>query len=276
MIYNTPMPILTKAEFDRIRSRPPGSTFTLMVDFGRRGVTVHRQPDSALLDGRHRLGLDAKIKPKSCYLLEQEEIMPLAFFDENTNIYYKLIPTRDWPTISFSSVPMHRRDSPRTDTENKLRILRPRGRLLDTCMGLGYSALLGSRTAREVHTYEIDTNVTGLARVNPWSQEAFSTPSIHCHQGNIAAAIEKFPSRCFDSVLHDPPTFTLSPDLYSDVFYAALKRILRPGGTLFHYAPRYKMTHGYDFPAKTQRRLRAAGFTDCRLFRKEGGILCRR
>ncbi len=50
------------------------------------------------------------------------------------------MPTLDWPTVTISSVKMHRTAyvSPKRDTESKIKALgKLRGLILDTCFGLG-------------------------------------------------------------------------------------------------------------------------------------------
>jgi len=82
-----------------------------------------------------------------------KDLEKISFFSEETNRFYKLIPTSDWPTITISSVPMHRLSSPKNDTENKINLLKPFGYVLDTCMGPGYTAILSARRAKKVITF---------------------------------------------------------------------------------------------------------------------------
>ena len=65
----------------------------------------------------------------------------------------------------------------------------------------------------------------------------------------------------FDVILHDPPRFGIAGELYSRQFYAQLARVLRPGGTLFHYtgSPN-KLTSGRDVQGEVLRRLQQCGF----------------
>ena len=68
---------------------------------------------------------------------------------------------------------MHRTRNvtPWPDTESKLAALRPvTGSVLDCTTGLGYTAILASRTANRVTTIERDANVPkpyGLVAVSP-------------------------------------------------------------------------------------------------------------
>jgi len=78
---------------------------------------------------------------------------------------------------------------------------------------------------------------------------------------DVAAAITTLPDQSFDAALHDPPRFGIAGELYSQVFYDQLARVLRPQGRLFHYTGTpNKKTSGRDVPAEVARRLEKAGF----------------
>ncbi|HSX64897.1 MAG TPA: SAM-dependent methyltransferase, partial [Pseudoxanthomonas sp.] len=65
-----------------------------------------------------------------------------------------------------------------------------------------------------------------------------------------------------DALLHDPPRFGIAGELYSQVFYDQLARVLRRGGRLFHYTGNpNKLTSGRDVPREVAKRLEKAGFT---------------
>ena len=79
--------------------------------------------------------------------------------------------------------------------------------------------------------------------------------------GDVSTAILQLPDASFDAALHDPPRFGIAGELYSQVFYNELARVLRRGGRLFHYtgSPN-KLTSGRDVPREVQKRLEKAGF----------------
>ena len=52
------------------------------------------------------------------------------------------------------------------------------GRVLDTCTGLGYTAIEAAKTAEQVITIELDPTALEVARLNPWSRELFENPRI--------------------------------------------------------------------------------------------------
>ena len=80
-------------------------------------------------------------------------------------------------------------------------------------------------------------------------------------QGNIAEQIGTLPSQSVDAILHDPPRFGIAGELYSQVFYDQLARVLKRKGKLFHYTGTpNKLTSQRDVPNEVANRLRHAGF----------------
>ena len=74
-------------------------------------------------------------------------------------------------------------------------------------------------------------------KFNPYSKELFSNEKIEIRQKNIFEEISQFEDSFFDRIIHDPPTFKYSPELYSREFLAELYRVLKKGGILYHYCP---------------------------------------
>ena len=171
------------------------------------------------------------------------------------------------PTVEISGIKMHvTMDSdPAIDTRRKLKTLggTPRERVLDTCFGLGYTAIaLASLPAvTAVTTIEIDSNMLTLASESPWSQDVFDTEAITVREGDAAELIAEFPDQHFTAIVHDPPRFSMAPQLYEDRFYAECYRVLTKRGKMYHYTgnPNQK-TRKTSLPEKTVERLRQAGF----------------
>ena len=151
--------------------------------------------------------------------------------------------------------------SPWADAERKVGLIQPRGKtILDTCGGLGYFAawcLEGG--AREIRSFEKNADVIWLRSLNPWSPEAGGALTLT--HGDIAKEVAALPSGSVDAILHDPPRFGIAGELYSQVFYGQLARVIRRKGRLFHYtgSPN-KLTSGRDVPAEVMKRLKLAGF----------------
>ena len=202
------------------------------------------------------------------FAVSAEGVNKVIHYCEATRLTYKLRPTADWPALEISGILMHRimATTPRDDAQAKIALLAPvRGMVLETCMGLGYTAILSAEGAQAVTAIEKDPNVVAMARLNPFSQELFENPKITLVSGDAAQAVHGFAPASFDLVNHDPPTLSVAGELYSDDFYGAIFRILKPGGTLLHYtgAPGSKARR-VDLPASVSRRLSAIGFVNIR------------
>jgi len=190
--------------------------------------------------------------------------MEIKFFDEKTRKFYKLLPTKTWPTLEISGIHMHRTKEvdPKTDSILKLKALgRIYGRILDCCTGLGYTAILAARKRRvkEVITVEKDENVINIARQNPYSKELFENPKIKLFVADVTEKIKEFPENYFHFIIHDPPRISIAPELYSLVFYQQLFRVLKNGGRMFHYVGKPVKT-GKNYLRGITRRLMASGF----------------
>lgn len=203
---------------------------------------------------------DSKTK---CYQVTDEGPAEIQLFSETTGLMRTLYPTRGAPTTLVSGVLMHRiKDvDPMQDTKNKLSAIAPvAGEVLDTTTGLGYTALLASKSAEHVTTVEIDPAAHEIIRANPWSEELFESPKVTAVIGDIVEIIDSLPANKFSRIIHDPPTISLAGDLYSEAFYAKLLRVLKLKGMFFHYIGDPESAHGRKITPGVIRRLYAAGF----------------
>ncbi len=192
--------------------------------------------------------------------------------------YYKLVPTPRAPTIEIDGVRMHRtkETTPDMDTEEKLKSLGLNGgRVLDTCMGLGYTAIGAlDRGAEVVVSVEKEPPVIRLAEMNPWSRRLFGG-GISLILGDSFKVIDLMPDGFFDWIIHDPPRLTHAGSLYSGEFYRKLYRAMANGARLFHYTgePRSRY-RGVELHKGVQRRLRAAGFKQMTYHPGVMGVTC--
>ena len=162
-----------------------------------------------------------------------------------------------------SGIPMHRvkGTTPDRDTQEKLKSAGiPQGVALDTCTGLGYTAIAAARTASQVLTIELEPAVLQLARLNPWSAQLFNNPRIEQRLGDSSQILEQLAEGAFSWVLHDPPALALAGDLYGIEFYRQLFRLLRPGGRLFHYIGDPNSSSGARVTRGVVQRLSQVGF----------------
>jgi predicted methyltransferase len=163
-----------------------------------------------------------------------------------------------------SGLPMHRikNTDPHRDTLEKIRAARPAGNVLDTCTGLGYTAIEASKLASvaQVTTIELDPTVLQICRANPWSQALFDNTKITQIIGDSFDVIDSFPDGTFSFILHDPPSLSLAGDLYSLDFYRRACRVLSRNGRLFHYIGDPESKSGRSATAGAIKRLEQAGF----------------
>jgi len=200
-------------------------------------------------------------KERTIYHWVGEDFQPVARFGKSL---IKLVPT-EWgpPTFEIDGIKMlpTSQGSPYADAERKVTLIRPRGKvILDTCGGLGYFAAWCLRgQARAVLSYENNPDVIWLRSLNPWSPE--SGGGLTLTEGDIAEQITLLHSGSVDAILHDPPRFGTAGELYSQVFYDQLARVLKRKGKLFHYTGTpNKRSSGRDLPGEVVKRLRRAGF----------------
>lgn len=233
------------------------------LNLSQRDFVVTEQ--GLVLDEENRLSIGElkKIAKKTqrITLCHDGERIPL---EDRSEGYYKLVPTEGAPLLEISGVKMH--ISKGTDpfasaSEMAQQAVRKGDRVLDCCSGLGYAAIAAHRLgASEVLTIEMSRVVMGLRAQNPGSND-LGHEGIVQRQGNIFELIATMAANSFDSVIHDPPRFSLAGELYSEEFYRQIFRVLRRDGRLFHYTGNpHVVKKGSSFVDGVIRRLKAAGF----------------
>jgi predicted methyltransferase len=212
----------------------------------------------------------------SCYQVQNNTIEKIQFFSETFNRYYSLMPTEAAPTMLISGIPMHRiKDTnPHKDTLSKIKAIAPiSGEVLDTTMGLGYTATQAAKTATHVTTIELDPTVVEVCRCNPWSQALFDNPKITRKIGHAWDVIEEFETERFSRIIHDPPMFSLAGELYSADFYRELLRVLKGNGRVFHYIGDPNSKSGGSVTRGVVRRLKEAGFRRVKPYPRAFGVV---
>jgi predicted methyltransferase len=200
----------------------------------------------------------------ACFVVENHHAEMIRGFSDLTGRVYGLMPTEAAPTMLISGLPMHRikGTDPYRDTLAKIKAIAPiTGRVLDTCTGLGYTAIEAATTAERVITIELDPTAQEMARYNPWSRSLFDNPKIEQIIGDAFEVVPSFEDGVFSSILHDPPMLSLAGELYSGEFYRACWRALRRNGKLFHYIGDPDSKSGARTTKGVVRRLQEAGFT---------------
>jgi len=163
----------------------------------------------------------------------------LITVERRGNFYYKLMATDSAPTLEVSGIKMHRTEGccPYAMAEAIVRaVVRPGDRVLDSCGGLGYTAIWAARLGAErVVSIEHDLDVLEMARQNPWSEEYFFDTRIDVIPEDVTGYLAAQPSGSFDAIVHDPPHISRAGELYGRGFYFELSRVLTATGRLYHY-----------------------------------------
>lgn len=266
MISRMINPLLTLKVHEAMRAAVHAGVPTLECSLDLDRSTTRVEVDAAgwIFQGRRFPYLEA-CKERTVYYWVDGSFQPVSRY---TASLIKLVPT-EWgpPTFEIDGIKMlpTAQVSPYADAERKVALIQPRGKLiLDTCGGLGYFAAWCLRgEAKQVLSYEKNPDVLWLRSLNPWSPQPSDQPGsgLSLTLGDIAEQIVSLPDASVDAILHDPPRFGIAGELYSQVFYDHLARVLKRKGRLFHYTGTpNRLTSGRDVPNEVAKRLRHAGF----------------
>ncbi len=254
-----------------------GGTASISLDLGLTRAQVSLEAERVVFPGGQWLSWESLEQigesETGCFTVEGNEAVKIQRFSEFLGRAYGLMPTDRSPTLLVSGIPMHRikGTDPQRDTLTKVRAVSPiTGRVLDTCTGLGYTAIEAARTAEQVVTIELDPTVLDVARLNPWSRELFEHPRIEQVVGDSFDVVQDLEDGSFSRIIHDPPWFSLAGELYSGEFYRQLYRVLARKGRLFHYIGDLSSRSGRNVVKGVTRRLQEAGFS--RVIRKPGAF----
>jgi len=246
-------------------------TFDISLDLGISKSKITWEGEHVIFPDGQELDINTikkanKRNENDCFLVEKNSLYFIYIF-ENQTVYKLYEPHIDYPpTLWINGSVMHTISvsNPVEDSRHKVKVLGGiHGEVLDTCFGLGYTAIeLKNAGADKVYTYEISKAVLEIAKVNPWSREAFSSNKILIHNADIIPTIKKFSEEKFSFILHDPPNIKINGDLYSLAFYKELYRVLEQNGSLYHFigGGRVPREHRVDYTKGVIKRLYAAGF----------------
>jgi predicted methyltransferase len=243
------------------------STSAVSLDLGLTATEVVLTPDRLILPDTVLAWSEIEGIARhatACFSVEHNRAEMIRGYSDLTGRVYGLMPTESAPTMLISGLPMHRikGTNPHKDTLAKIKAIAPiTGRVLDTCTGLGYTAIEAAKSAEHVITIELDPTAQEMARFNPWSRSLFDNPKIEQIIGDAFEVVPSFENGAFSCILHDPPMLSLAGELYSGEFYRACWRVLRSNGKLFHYIGDPDSKSGARTTKGVVRRLQEAGFT---------------
>lgn len=177
-----------------------------------------------------------EIKENFLYAWDGKDLYKLAIFDQHL---YKLRILAGKPILEIDGVRMHlvKKFADVFDYSKEIvRLLHigAEDNVLDTCTGLGYTAIAAAKCAHKIVTIEYSRAVLKLAEWNPWSRELFHSKNIEIINGDAYAEVQRM-KPIFTRIIHDPPRFSHAGHLYSAEFYRRLASVSRKDALLFHY-----------------------------------------
>ncbi|NUO75067.1 MAG: SAM-dependent methyltransferase [Lysobacter sp.] len=260
-------PLLTQPIAEALlAARAAGAqTWAGSLDLGRTNADAILDADAWVWRDQ-RYPYPASLKDRTIYYWDGEDYAAVSRY---AGSLIKLVPTQ-WgtPTFEIDGIKMlvSAQISPIDDAQRKVALVEPRGKtVLDTCGGLGYFAACCLQAgAARIQSFEKNESVLWLRTLNPWSPDPDAPASggrLQLAHADVSVAIAGIADASVDALLHDPPRFGIAGELYSQLFYDHLARVLRRGGRLFHYtgSPN-KLTSGRDVPREVAKRLEKAGF----------------
>lgn len=247
------------------RTKAKEKRVTVSLDLNRTRAVVRIRGQKAVLPDGIELSLNdlRSLSRRSArvFVVQGRELIPV---ERRGNYYYKLMATDSAPTLEISGVKMHRTQGccPYAQAEAIVRtVVGPGDRVLDTCGGLGYTAIWAARLGAErVVSVEHDMDVLEVARLNPWSEEYFFDSRIDVLAEDVTEFLTGEPAGSFDAAVHDPPHISRAGELYGKQFYFEISRVLRATGKLYHYVGEpYSRRGQKDIHRGVAERLSAAG-----------------
>ncbi|HXH20659.1 MAG TPA: methyltransferase domain-containing protein [Dehalococcoidia bacterium] len=209
-------------------------------------------------------------------MAKRRSVLYRHFSPESNRLYLLFQEPGDLPNLEIAGIKM-KSAAPTISAvlEASLEALRPlEGVCLDTCGGLGYSAIAMARAPGVIRVvcFEADPEVLEAARHNPESRDLFESPKIELRMEDVFTGIDSLPEASFDRIFHDPPRLSMAGELYSLDFYRKLFRVLKPGGRLFHYTGAPGEKQGKRIREGIVRRLYEAGFDRVRAVPAAQGV----
>ena len=259
--YYKNYPILTHKSLEEIKRAISEKILEIQIslDLGlsTEMITINPENNSFIINSIDEVLFPTSFdeEEKICYFILDQQIFPLKLFNEYSNFYYKLVPTSWRPILRISATPMHKK--PFLDAIERLQF---RGFVLDSGTGLGYSAIIASKTATRVITIEWDESVLEIATYNPHSKDLFSKDNIQLLLGDVTEEILRFDDKYFDVLIQDGGMPKSSGNFFSQSHCNQLYRVLKPGGELIMYLPQHGKAKGRDYGGEHLERLKRAGF----------------
>ncbi|MET1127938.1 MAG: methyltransferase domain-containing protein [Thermoproteota archaeon] len=233
--------------------------------------------------GRIALEDTVNLKDERMYIVTNAGLLVAEARTPGKYIQMRFDKLSSTPYLVINGVQMHRimDTDPLTDARLKVAAagVKTGSRVLEIGTGLGYTTTASiERGALRIVSVEIDEHVIKLSEHNPMSRN-LSSDKVSIIVGNAAEVVKSLRSNYFDTIIHDPPRFQMAGELYSREFYAELYRVLKSGGTLFHYTGEPMRGRGRGrgpIVAGVIRRLNEVGFQQVKYIEKAQGVVARK
>lgn len=215
---------------------------------------------------------------RDIYIKKDGRYIRLSIFDKHL---YKLVLYGNIPILEIDGLRMQLVKDFETPLEYSQKVVKTLNikkgeKVLDTCMGLGYTAAAAAKRNAEVTTFEISNAVVTLARLNPKNNGLFENKRIKIRKGNSFELIKDFEEGSFNCIIHDPPRLSHAGELYSSEFYHELKRVSKTNARLFHYVGNLGKRKGRDIANQVKKRLEKTGFRKIKKEEKLQGLVFRK
>lgn len=209
------------------------------------------------------------------YVQKENEKYRLDIFDKH---YYKLKIYNGVPVLEIDGLRMQLIKEFKTPLKYSEELVKElklnnEAHILDTCFGLGYTAIAASKFTDKITCFELAEAVIKLAKWNPFSNEAFENQKFNLKIGDGFELIKEIKNEEMSAIIHDPPRFSHASQLYSDEFYSEMYRVSKYDAKLFHYVGGVGKNKGRRIELETLEKLKNAGFRNIKILQKFQGLI---
>jgi uncharacterized protein len=240
---------------------------SISLDLGLSKQTLELEHGLVIAPNGDELSMPALKKDEKVCFFFDGEFKRIRFMGEQTGMIYELVETAGRPMLKVSATPFHK-----WDFIKRIEADAPKGVVFDAGTGLGYTAIAAAKTAKKVITVEVDPHVIQVQLLNPWSRD-LEKPNVEQVHRDVLEYLRTCKDHTFDVVILDGGIPRTSGLFFSQDNYNQARRVLKRGGTLYHYLPDKGQQRGRDFPAEVIARIKKAGFSKVQRFKEQNYVV---